>query len=159
MENSKYLKLHSFLRYGAALIAIIVFFSMFTGSEIVHKEFGGNIFTWHEVYFGGDFCKATVFGFIGYLFILLGGLASLAFVFVDEMIGKDLTKKIAFGVAAAMVLGAIFILLTGVFFRAFNEGPAINDYQLSAKAIVFGILGLVAGAAALAAPILEDKGL
>ena len=159
MENNKFLKLHSFLRYGAALIAIIVFISMFAGSEIVHSDFDNARFNWAEVYFGGDTNKATVFGFIGYLFIIIGGLASLAFVFIDELIGKDLTKKIAFACGAAMILGGIFILLTGVFFRAFNDGFGIEKFHLSAKAIVFGILGLVAGAAAFAAPILEDKGL
>jgi len=159
MENNKFLKLHSFLRYGAALIAIVVFISMFAGSEIVHKDFSNANYNWVETYFGGDTNKATVFGFIGYLFIILGGLASLAFVFVDELIGKDLTKKIAFACGVAMILGGALILLTGFFFRLFNDGPGIQNFQLSAKAIVFGILGLVAGAAAFAAPILEDKGL
>ena len=159
MENNKYLKLHSFLRYGAALIAIIVFISMFTGSEIVHSEFSGANFNWKEAYFGGDASKPTVLGFIGYLFILLGGLVGLAFVFIDELIGKDLTKKLAFVAGGVIVLGAIFILLTGVIFRAANRAPAIGDYHLSAKAIVFAILAIVAGAANAAAPILEDKGL
>lgn len=159
MENNKFLKLHSFLRYGAALIAIIVFISMFAGSEIVHSVFDKAVFDWKEVYFGSSDFKGTVFGFIGYLFIFIGGLASLAFVFIDELIGKDLTKKIAFACGIAMVLGGVLILLTGVFFRLFNNAPAIGDYHLSAKAIVFGILGIVAGAAAFVAPILEDKGL
>lgn len=160
MENNKYLKLHSFLRYGAALIAIIVFISMFTGTEMVNSNFDKMVIDWQQTYFGGDVFKATVLGFIGYLFIIIGGLAGLAFVFVDELIGKDLTKKLAFVAGGVIVLGAIFILLTGAIFRGVNSDMiAIGDYHLSAKAIVFAILAIVAGAANAAAPILEDKGL
>ena len=159
MDN-KYLKLHSLLRMLAAVLAIVAFVSMFIAKQVVHSDWSEIFYDFrYGAFFGDENCKGNVLGFIGYLFILLGGLAGLAFVFIDELIGKDLTKKIAFACGAAMILGGIFILLTGVFFRAFNDGFGIEKFHLSAKAIVFGILGLVAGAAAFAAPILEDKGL
>ena len=160
MEQNKYLKLHSFLRMGAALIAIIVFISMFITKQIVHSELDGVFLEWTEAFFGEDPYKATVLGFIGYLFVIIGGLAGLAFVFIDEMIGKDLTKKLSYVAGGVMVLGGIFMLLTGVIFRAVNsDGFGIKDYQLAAGPIVFGILAIVAGLADVTAPILEDKGL
>ena len=159
MEQNKYVKLHSLLRMGAALIALVVFVSMFIAKQIVHSEFSNLFFTWNEAFFGSDVSKPTVIGFIGYLFVLIGGLAGLAFVFIDELIGKDLTKKLAFVAGGLVVLGGIFILLTGAVFRGVNSGAGIDYYHLAAGPIVFGILSIVAGLMDVAAPILDDKGL
>ena len=159
MENNKYVKLHSLLRMFAALLAIIAFVSMFFAKQIVHADNSKLFFSWTQVFFGDAPWKATVFGFIGYLFIIIGGLAGLAFVFIDEMIGKDLTKTLSYVAGGLMLLGALFIFLTGVFFRAFNDGFGVKNYHLAAGPIVFGILAAVAGACNVAAPILEDKGL
>ena len=159
MGNNKYVKIHSLVRMFAALIAIIVFISMFIAKQIVHADNEKLFFTWTEAFFGDNGFKATVFGFIGYLFVLIGGLAGLAFVFIDEIIGKDLTKLLSFVAGGVMVLGAIFMLLTGVFFRAFNDGLGIKKFHLAAGPIVFGILSIIAGLGNAAAPILEDKGL
>ena len=158
MEQNKYVKLHSLLRMFAALLAVIIFVSMFIATQIYHTELKNVTFTWNETFFGnGVYNKASPFGFIGYLFIIIGGLAGLAFVFIDELIGKDLTKKLAYAVGAAMIVGGALILLNGVFFRAINE--LSNYYRLAAGPIVFGILGIIAGACNVAAPILEYKGL
>ena len=160
MGNNKYVKIHSLVRMFAALLAIVVFVYMFIAKQIVHADNDKLFFTWTEAFFGDNGFKATVFGFIGYLFVLIGGLAGLAFVFIDEIIGKDLTRLLSFVAGGVMVLGAIFMLLTGVFFRAFNsDGFGINRFHLAAGPIVFGILSIVAGACVAAAPILEDKGL
>ena len=151
MEQNKYVKLHSLLRMFAALLALIIFVSMFIATQIYHTEFTGVNFTWTEAFFGAGTYKAAPVGFIGYLFIIIGGLAGLAFVFIDELIGKDLTKKLAF------VAGGLMILLNGAVFRGVN---GLNFYyRLGAGPIVFGILGIIAGACDVAAPILEDKGL
>ena len=157
MEQNKYVTLHSFLRFGAALIALVVFISMFFGKQIVHSEFEDAYFNWIEVFFGGTYSKPEVVGFIGYLFVIIGGLAGLAFVFIDEILGKDLVKKLSFVAGGVILLGGAMILLTGVLFRAINEAP--TAYHLHAAPIVFGILACVAGAMNVAAPILEDKGL
>ena len=159
MEQNKYVTLHSFLRMGAALLAIVIFVSMFIAKQIVHSDNSHLFFEWNETFFGGDVNKPAVLGFIGYLFVIIGGLAGLAFVFIDEIIGKDLTKKLSFVAGAMMVAGGAMILLNGVVFRAVNDAPGINNFHLAAGPIVFGILAIVGGAANVAAPILEDKGL
>lgn len=159
MGNNKYVKIHSLVRMFAALLAIAAFISMFIAKQIVHVRYDNLFCNWTETFFGGDGFKASVFGFIGYLFVIIGGLAGLAFVFIDEILGKDLTKLLSFVAGGVMVLGAIFILLTGVFFRAFNsDGLGIKDFHLAAGPIVFGILSVIAGLGNAAAPILEDKG-
>ena len=160
MEN-KYLKLHSLLRMAAALIAVITFISMFITKQIVHSELPNDVFLmWNEAFFDDVDTKGTVLGFIGYLFVLFGGLAGLAFVFIDELIGKDLTKKLSFIAAGVIAVGAVMMLLTGVIYRGMNaDGFGVKDYRLAAGPIVFAILAMVAGAANAAAPILEDKGL
>ena len=164
MGNNKFLKLHSLLRMLAAVLAIIVFIAMFSAKQAVSPDeaFAKYVFVdFQNGAFFGDAdadLKGNVFAFIGYLLVFIGGLAGLAFVFIDEMIGKDLTKKLSFVVGGVMILGSIAILLFAPIFRAFNEYD--RDAMVSAAGpIVFGILGLLAGACNLAAPILEDKGL
>ena len=160
MEN-KYLKLHSLLRMAAALIALITFISMFITKQIVHREYPNDVFLmWNEAFFDDVDTKGTVLGFIGYLFVLFGGLAGLAFVFIDELIGKDLTKKLSFIAGGVIAVGAVMMLLTGVLYRGMNgDGLGIKDYRLAAGPIVFAILAFIAGAANAAAPLLEEKGL
>ena len=159
MEN-KYLKLHSLLRMAAALIALITFISMFITKQVVHSEMPNDIFLmWNEAFFDDVDTKGTVLGFIGYLFVLFGGLAGLAFVFIDELIGKDLTKKLSFIAAGVIAVGAVMMLLTGVIYRGMNgDGLGIKYFVLGAGPIVFAILSFVAAACNAVAPILEDKG-
>ena len=160
MEN-KYLKLHSLLRMAAALIALITFISMFITKQIVHREYPNDVFLmWNEAFFDDVDTKGTVLGFIGYLFVLFGGLAGLAFVFIDELIGKDLTKKLSFIAAGVIAVGAVMMLLTGVLYRGMNsDGLGIKYFVLGAGPIVFAILSFIAAACNAVAPILEDKGL
>lgn len=158
MQNNKYVKIHSLLRMFAALLAIAVFISMFCAKQIVHNEFN-NVFAdfSNGAFFGDEVYKnGNVLAFIGYLLVFIGGLVGLAFVFIDELIGKDLTKKLSFVVGGLMVVGAIAILLFAPIFKALNDLP--KDFVTAAGPIVFGILALLAGAANVAAPILEDKG-
>lgn len=160
MEN-KYLKLHSLLRMAAALIALITFISMFITKQVVHSEYPNDVFLmWNEAFFDDVDTKGTVLGFIGYLFVLFGGLAGLAFVFIDELIGKDLTKKLSFIATGVIAVGAVMMLLTGVLYRGMNsDGLGIKYFVLGAGPIVFAILSFIAAACNAAAPILEDKGL
>ena len=161
MDN-KYVKLHSILRMLGALLAIIVFVSMFIAVQVVHPDNSNIFYDFRNGAFFGDteygLCKGNVFGFIGYLFVLLGGLAGLAFVFIDEIIGKDLTKKLSFVAGGVAVLGAIFVLLFAPVFIAIN-GDGFKHLITGAAPIVFGIFGVIVGGINICAPILEDKGL
>ena len=163
MENNKFLKLHNLLRMFAVLLAIAVFIGMFAAKQAVSPDeaFAKYIFVDFQngAFFGDSDAdlKGNVFAFIAYLLVLIGGLAGLAFVFIDELIGKDLTKKLSFVVGGVMVVGAVLILLFAPIYRGLNDLK--SDYMVSAAGpIVFGILALLAGACNAAAPILEDKG-
>ena len=163
MENNKYVKVHNLLRMFAVLLAIAVFIGMFAAKQAICPDdaFAKYVFVDFKngAFFGDDaYDYGNIPAFIGYILVLLGGLAGLAFVFIDEMIGKDLTKKLSFVVGGVMLLGGLSILLFAPVFRLINDVD--RDYIVnSAGAIVFGILALVAGACNAAAPILEDKGL
>ena len=163
MENNKYVKVHNLLRMFAVLLAIAVFIGMFAAKQAICPDdaFAKYVFVDFQngAFFGDDaYDYGNIPAFIGYILVLLGGLAGLAFVFIDEMIGKDLTKKLSFVVGGVMLLGGLSILLFAPVFRLINDVD--RDYIVnSAGAIVFGILALVAGACNAAAPILEDKGL
>ena len=156
MEQNKYVTIHSFLRMGAALIALVVFVSMFIAKQIVNTNFDEAFLTWNEAFFGDGVFKPVFMGFIGYILVILGGLAGLAFVFIDEIIGKDLTKKLAFVAGGVALVGAILIFLFEPIFSAINDR---SDLVTAAGPIVFGIFGVLVGGINIAAPILEDKGL
>lgn len=162
MENNKYVKLHSLLRMGAALLALAVFIAMFSSKQVVFDDGSKPMmdYAFNSGAFFGDAdvrIKGNVIGFIAYLLVFIGGLAGLAFVFIDELIGKDLTKKLSFVVGGVMILGALFIFLFAPIFKSMNDLP--SKYHTGAGPIVFGCLAVLAGAANIAAPILEDKGL
>ena len=163
MQDNKYLKLHNLLRMFAALLAIVVFVAMFftkfleAEDEIFKKAI---LFDFNNGFFFNDSDSGTNGNwvtFIGFILVLLGGLAGLAFVFVDELIGKDLTKKLSFVAGGIAVLGGITILMSWPLFMMFN-----SDYNtplvICVGPIVFGILAILAGGINVAAPILEDKG-
>lgn len=157
--NNKYVKLHSILRMLAALLAIVTFISMFIADQAYLVGFGVNYNFETGAFFGSDTfnCSGNVLAFFGYLFVLLGGLAGLAFVFIDEIIGKELTNKLSFVAGALAVLGAIFIFLFAPIFSAINHFNS-GDCRTTAAPIVFGIFALLIGAANIASPILEKKG-
>ena len=143
----------------AAVLAIVAFVSMFIAKQVVHSEWSELFYDFrYGAFFGDDSCKGNVLGFIGYLFILLGGLAGLAFVFVDEMIGKDLTNKLSFVAGILAVLGALLIFLFAPIFKAMN-GSGANNVHTTAAPIVFGVFALLVGGVNIAAPFLEKKGL
>lgn len=158
MDN-KYVKLHSLLRMFGALLAIIIFVSMFITKMVVDKDFSDVFFDFgNGAFFGSDYCKGNVVAFFGYLFVLLAGLAGLAFVFIDEILGKDRTKLLSFVAGSLAILGSIFIMLFSPIFKGIN-GDLFKRFVTTAAPIVFGILGLGVGAIQIAAPILEKKGL
>ena len=163
MEN-KYLKLHSLLRMLGALLAIIVFISMLwtrflEAEESLLKDYV--FFDFNNGFFFNDSSAGTNgnwITFIGFFLILIGGLAGLAFVFIDELIGKDLTKKLSFVAGGIICFGALTILMSWPFFMMFNSDFS-TPLSICAGPIVFGILALIAGAGNIASPILQDKGL
>ena len=156
MDN-KYVKLHSLLRMFAALLAIIIFVSMFITKQVVNSDFDNVFFDFRNgAFFGDEYCKGNVFGFIGYLLVLIGGLAGLAFVFIDEIIGKDLTKKLSFVAGGVALVGAIAILFFSPIFKGIND--LNSNFHTGAGPIVFGILAVLVAGCNAAAPILEDKG-
>lgn len=157
--ESKYVKLHNLLRMFGALLAIVVFVSMFVSRHAEVNEY--LFFDFKNGFFFNDAdadTKGNWVTFVGYILVLLGGLAGLAFVFVDELLGKDLTKKLSFVAGGVVVLGGLTIVLAGVLFRAFNS-DYLAEIKTCAAPIVFGILAMLAGLMGAAAPILEDKGL
>jgi len=159
MENNKYVKVHSLIRMFAALLAIAVFISMFSAKQMVHTEFDKVFVDFQNGAFFGDeaYDKGNFIAFIGYLLVFIGGLAGLAFVFIDELIGKDLTKKLSFVVGGVMVLGAVAIFTFTPVFKLLNDLDS-SSFRTAVGPIVFGALALVGGVANIAAPILEDKG-
>ena len=162
MGNNKFLKLHSLLRMLAAVLAIVVFIGLFAAKQAISPDesLANDVFVDFQngAFFGDDvYDKGNFIAFIGYLLVFIGGLAGLAFVFIDELIGKDLTKKLSFIVGGVMILGSVAIMTFAPLFRAFNDLD--RDVLVTAAGpIVFGILGLLAGAINCAAPILEVKG-
>ena len=162
MQNNKYVKLHSLLRMLGALLAIVVFISMFAMRFVECPDNKYIFFDFNNGFFFNDSDSGTNgnwLTFIGFILVLLGGLAGLAFVFIDELIGKDLTKKLAFVAGGIALFGGLTIVFSSLLFKAFNSDLASHvELNICAGPIVFGILAILVGGINIAAPILEDKG-
>ena len=75
-----------------------------------------------------------------------------------RMKGKGFFQFVYFlpNILTATSVSALFIFLFSPIFKAINDLP--NSFYTAAGPIVFGCLATLAGAANVAAPILEDKG-
>lgn len=162
MPNNKYVKLHSLLRMIGALLAIIVFISLFATRFVECPDNKYVFFDFQNGFFFNDSDSGTNgnwLTFIGYFLVLIGGLAGLAFVFIDELIGKDLTKKLSFVAGGIALFGALTILFSSLLFKAFNLELAQHvTLNICAGPIVFGIFALIVGGINVFAPLLEEKG-
>ena len=165
MKN-KFLSLHNILRMAGALLAIIIFISMFITKMAVHQDYPNDLFFDFKngAFFGNyadNLCDGYVFGFFGYLFVLLGGLAGLAFVFLEGRIEKKLLNLLSFVAGGVVAFGAIVVIFFAPAFIGLNDHGVLRNlrnYTTAAGPIVFGILGLGVAAFNILAPILEKKG-
>jgi len=135
------------IRLAAAVLALVAFFLMF-GEQL--RLNGGILGTGAientTVYFGDSDSSTKGAGivFVGYLLVLLAGIASpvVALLIKDKKIELIVTITCA----VVLVLGAIFVLIAKSAFAGANDVEA-RYILLQPCPIVAGILAIVAGLA------------
>lgn len=147
-------------RFLAAILAIVAFCLMFGNQvKLDAKSIIGNgasEFSFSDTFFSD---WGSPLGFIGYLLILLGGLASCLLAFAK--FGKGSKLIINLLVVAILLAGTVLIFLTAVPLKGgnitvFGMQVANAKFVLTAFPIIAGILGAVSTGTVLAG-FLMDK--
>ncbi len=140
----KLLTLPNILKACAAVLGLVAFFLMFAKQLVV----GDSV----RVYYG---CKDTIFGdggaiisFVGYLLVLLAGLAMCALVFVK--LDDKVRKIVVFALAFLFLLGAIFI-----FIQASVVNGKYGNLRLTAGPVFAGIFAILAALLGCASEFLK----
>ena len=143
----KLLTLGNVVKVCAVLFALVAFFLMF--SDQLYVELLGNrgYVKFDDAFFSDN---GAPISFVGYLLVLIAGLAVCALVFLP--LEAKLKKFISFGLAVLLVLGAVFIFIEA----AVVNGDG-NAYHLTAGPIIAGILAILAGIAVCLAEFLPEK--
>ena len=143
----KLLTLRNVIRIGAVVFALVAFFLMFADQLYVEVLGKRGYVEFDDAFFedGG-----APISFVGYLLILIAGLAVCAFVFLP--LDAKIKKFASFGFALLLVLGAVFVFIEA----AVVNGDG-NAYHLTAAPVIAGILAILAGIAVCAAEFLPDK--
>lgn len=156
MNKEDYSLFVTIMRIAAGVLALIAFLLMFLHQlDVLNAHLNIDV-----VAFGSNAWKGNPLPFIGYILIGLAAIASVAMIFVKNMLGSAKVAKIVdFAVAGALVLGAILVILTRVWAGSAN-GVTDGWYdgaKLSAAPIVAFILSLLAGGLNVVNGLLEER--
>lgn len=135
------------IRLAAAVLALVAFFLMF-GDQLAQGDgtvaFNSALFGGEVKLFGvviGTYKGATV-GFVGYMLILIAGIASpvVALVLKD----KKVETIVTIACAAVLIVASVLVFVIAAAFNGANDTDA---FKLAACPIIAGILAIVAGLA------------
>ena len=134
----KLLTLSNILKASAALLGIIAFVMMFTKQLWIGNSSNKAFVDFKDALFDKDFGSAI--SFVGYLFLLIGGLGMCALIFLKD---KKMVKLLAMCLAGALLLGAIFVFIEAAVVNGRIDSSLIK-YNLTAGPVLAGIFGILA---------------
>lgn len=156
MNKEDYSLFVTIMRIAAGVLALIAFLLMFLHQlDVLNAHLNIDV-----VAFGSNGWKGNPLPFIGYILIGLAAIASVAMIFVKNMLGSAKVAKIVdFAVAGALVLGAILVILTRVWAGSANSVTDVwyDGAKLRAAPIVAFILALLAGGLNVVNGLLEER--
>ena len=146
----QYLTLRNVLKCGALVLAIVAFCMMF-GNQLSYTLLGEKYeIAYNDALFGEG---GAIISFVGYLLILIGGLVGGLLILLKT--SENIKKYVTLGVAALIILGAVFVFIEAAVFKTTIMGTEIAD-KLTAFPIVGGVLGILAAAALGASEFVPD---
>ena len=144
----KLLTLSNILKASAALLGIIAFVMMFTKQLHISESKNGYM-SFKMALFDKDI--GSWISFIGYLFLLIGGLGMCALVFLKD---KKMVKLLAMCLAGALLLGAVFVFIEAAVVNG-RINSSLFKYNLTAGPILAGIFGILAALLGCGSEFLE----
>ena len=154
MDRENYSLMVTILRIIAAFFGLIAFGLMF-----VQQLANGSMF--NEIAFGSmTGTSAMPLGFIGYILVAVMAVVSIVLIFAKNTLNAKTMKLLDFVVGIALVIGAILIVLTKVWWylgRPIQNSSMWEATSLSAGPIVACVFACLAAALNIYNGIVEEK--
>ena len=139
--NKRYDTTSALVRYIAGVFSLVAFIMLF--GTIIYTNSGINL-KFAEVFFGtNDINAPHVYGFIGQVLILLGGIFGVLIPIFGVFTDKE--KVLSFITGGVMILGALLIVSIRVLYPVIEGATEFGNYHLYGTAIAAASLGAIAG--------------
>ncbi len=150
--NKRYDTTSALVRYIAGVFSLVAFIMLF--GTILYTN-GGNSLKFAEVFFGANgIMSAHVYGFIGQVLILLGGIFGVLIPIIGIL--TDNEKKLSFVTGGILIVAAILVVLLRVLVPAIEKPTDFNMYHLHGTTITAAVLGFAAGVANIWAAFIKE---
>jgi hypothetical protein len=139
--NKRYDTTSALVRYIAGVFSIVAFILLF--GTILYTN-GGQHLKFAEVFFGTNDVNAPhVYGFVGQVLILLGGLFGILIPIFSGLVEKE--KPLSFVTGAVLIVAAILVVSLRVLYPVIEGATEFSNYHLYGTTIAAAVLGFCAG--------------
>ena len=150
--NKRYDTTSALIRYIAGVFSIVAFVMLF--GTILYTN-GGQHLRFAEVFFGTNDVNAPhVYGFVGQLLILLGGLFGVLMPIFGGLVEKE--KPLSFVTGAVLIVAAILVVSLRILYPVIEGATELGNYHLYGTTIAAASLAVVAGAFNIWAAFIKD---
>ena len=139
--NKRYDTTSALVRYIAGVFSLVAFIMLF--GTILYTNGGQNL-KFAEVFFGSnDVNSPHVYGFIGQVLILLGGVFGVLIPIIGVFTEKE--KMLSFVTGAVLIVAAILVVSVRFLYPVIEGATEFSNYHLYGTAIAAASLGAIAG--------------
>lgn len=151
--NANSVSAKTILKAIAMIFALITLITMFTVQVKMGSDGSYKVENWTS-FFGDQDTKGAWASFVGYILVIVAGVAGVASIFLGQ------NKALTLGAAALAVVGCVLIFLVKVFYfksvQAVNPFASIEYYKLAGGPIVGGVFGALTGATLALSALVKD---
>ena len=141
------------LRGVVGLFSVIAFFLMFLAQV---QQFKNVYFDIGEVTGGVMGFNGSAFPLIGYILMLIGGLCSIAMIFVSKMIKEQKVRKIVnIAISCGLVLAGVLVVLTANWLAWAQSSKISTNFTLCAAPITACVFAVCSGLVNVANIVLD----
>ncbi len=140
--NKRYDTTSALVRYIAGVFSLVAFIMLF--GTILYPDTLGSHLKFAEVFFGAnDVLHAHVYGFIGQILILVGGIFGVLIPIIGAL--ADNEKKLSFVTGGVLILAGILVIMLRVLVPVIEGSTEFNMYHLYGTTIAAASLAIIAG--------------
>ena len=140
--NKRYDTTSALVRYIAGVFSLVAFVMLF--GTILYSNSGLH-YNFAETFFGkNDILQPHVYGFIGQLLILFGGVFGVLIPIFGVFTEKE--KTLSFVTGGILIVAALLIASLRIFVPIIEGSTEFNQFHIYGTAIAAASLSLVAGA-------------
>ena len=150
--NKRYDTTSALVRYIAGVFSLVAFIMLF--GTILYTNGNQNL-KFAEVFFGTNGVNEPhVYGFIGQVLILLGGIFGVLIPIIGVFTEKE--KMLSFVTGGVLIVAAILVVSVRFLYPVIEGVTEFNNYHLYGTAIAAASLGAIAGGFNIWAAFIKD---